>query len=81
MVTQVLDIDWKSWEIAIPAFFTMVLMPFTYSITVGIGAGVILYVVLQAVVGKAKKVHPLIWLIAVLFVVYFVRGPIQTLVG
>ena len=81
MVTQVLDIDWKSWEIAIPAFFTMVLMPFTYSITVGIGAGVILYVILQAVVGKARKVHPLIWLIAALFVVYFVRGPIQTLVS
>ncbi len=81
MVTQVLDIDWKSWEIAIPAFFAMVLMPFTYSITVGIGAGVILYVILQAVVGKAKQVHPLIWLIAVLFVVYFLRGPIQTLVS
>jgi AGZA family xanthine/uracil permease-like MFS transporter len=81
MVTQVLDIDWKSWDVAIPAFFAMVLMPFTYSITVGIGAGVILYVILQAVVGKAKQVHPFVWLIAVLFVVYFVRGPIQTLVG
>ncbi|MDO8106668.1 NCS2 family permease [Isoptericola sp. b441] len=81
MVTQVLDIDWRSWELAIPAFFTMVLMPFTYSITVGIGAGVILYVLLQLAVGKAKKVHPLIWLIAALFVVYFVRGPIQSLVG
>lgn len=81
MVTQVLDIDWKSWEIAIPAFFAMILMPFTYSITVGIGAGVILYVVLQAVVGKAKQVHPLMWLIAALFVVYFVRGPIQMLVS
>jgi AGZA family xanthine/uracil permease-like MFS transporter len=79
MVTQVLDIDWKSWEIAIPAFFTMVLMPFTYSITVGIGAGVILYVILQAVTGKVKKIHPLIWVIAVLFVAYFMRGPIQTL--
>ena len=81
MVTQVADIDWKSYEIAIPAFFTMILMPFTYSITAGIGGGVILYVVLQAVVGKAKKVHPLIWLIAVLFVVYFVRGPLQALAG
>ncbi len=81
MVTQVLDIDWKSWEIAIPAFFAMVLMPFTYSITVGIGAGVILYVILQATVGKARRVHPLIWVIAALFVLYFVRGPIQTLLG
>jgi AGZA family xanthine/uracil permease-like MFS transporter len=55
----------------------MVLMPFTYSITVGIGAGVILYVILQAVVGKVKKVHPLIWVIAALFILYFMRGPIQ----
>lgn len=81
MVTQVLDIDWKNWEIAIPAFFAIVLMPFTYSITVGIGAGVILYVVLQAATGKARRVHPLIWVIAALFVVYFLRGPIQTLVS
>ncbi|MCG2802868.1 MAG: NCS2 family permease [Cellulomonas sp.] len=81
MVTQVADLDWKSYEIAIPAFFTMILMPFTYSITAGIGGGVILYVILQAVVGKARKVHPLIWLISVLFVVYFVRGPLQTLLG
>jgi AGZA family xanthine/uracil permease-like MFS transporter len=56
-------------------------MPFTYSITAGIGGGVIMYVILQAVAGKAKKIHPLMWLIAVLFVVYFVRGPLQTLVS
>ncbi|GEL95842.1 permease [Cellulomonas composti] len=81
MVTQVLDIDWKDYTIAIPAFFTMVLMPFTYSITAGIGGGVIMYVILQVVVGKARKVHPLMWLIAGLFVLYFVRAPIEQLVG
>ncbi len=81
MMTQVLDIDWKNYEIAIPAFLTIVLMPFTYSITVGIGAGFILYVLIKVAVGKAKKVHPLIWHRGVLFVVYFVRGPIQSLLG
>jgi AGZA family xanthine/uracil permease-like MFS transporter len=81
MVTQVADIDWKNYENAIPAFFTVILMPFTYSITAGIGGGVIMYVVLQAVAGKVKKIHPLMWLIAVLFVLYFVRGPLQTLVS
>lgn len=81
MVTQVLDIDWKSFEVAIPAFFTMILMPFTYSITAGIGAGVIMYVILQAVVGKARKIHPLMWLITVLFVLYFIRGPLQSWIG
>ncbi|KMM44645.1 permease [Cellulomonas sp. A375-1] len=81
MVTQVLDIDWHDYTIAIPAFLTMILMPFAYSITAGIGAGVILHVVLQIVVGKARKIHPLIWLIAAMFVLYFVRGPIESLVG
>jgi len=78
MVTQVTGIDWKSYEIAVPAFFTIVLMPFTYSITAGIGAGVIFYVILQVVVGKARKLHPLMWLIAVMFVLYFIRGPLNT---
>jgi AGZA family xanthine/uracil permease-like MFS transporter len=81
MVTQVLNIDWKSFEIAIPAFLTMVLMPFTYSITAGIGGGVIMYVILQAVVGKVRKIHPLMWVITLLFVLYFIRGPLQTLVS
>ncbi|MCL2466754.1 MAG: NCS2 family permease [Micrococcales bacterium] len=81
MVTGVTDIDWKRYEIAIPAFVTMVLMPFTYSISAGIGAGVIVYVILQAATGRFRKVHPLIWLVAVLFVVYFLRGPIQGWVG
>jgi adenine/guanine/hypoxanthine permease len=81
MVTQVSGIDWKSYEIAVPAFFTIVLMPFTYSITVGIGAGVIFYVLLQVVLGKARRLHPLMWLIAALFVLYFVRGPLQTWLG
>ncbi|WP_029291604.1 NCS2 family permease [Cellulomonas sp. HZM] len=81
MVTQVSGIDWKSYEIAVPAFFTIVLMPFTYSITAGIGAGVIFYVILQVVVGKARKLHPLMWLIAAMFVLYFVRGPLSNWLG
>jgi len=81
MVTQVLGIDWKNPEVAIPAFLAIVLMPFTYSITAGIGAGVITYVVIKAFTGKIRQVHVLMWVITVLFVLYFVRGPIQTLIG
>jgi len=81
MVTQVLDIDWHDYTIAIPAFLTMVLMPFAYSITAGIGAGVILFVVLQVVVGKGRRIHPLMWLITLMFVLYFALGPIKDLVG
>ena len=55
MMTQVKDIDWDDFEIAIPAFLTIVLMPFTYSITNGIGAGFITYVVIKLVRGKAAR--------------------------
>jgi len=81
MVTQITGLDWKSPEIAIPAFLTLVLMPFTYSITTGIGAGFIAFVIIKIAVGKARQVHPLMWFAALAFVVYFALGPIQELIG
>ena len=81
MVMQISGIDWKNLEIAIPAFLTMVLMPFTFSITVGIGAGFISFVVIKLVLGKAKEVHPLMWGAAALFVIYFALGPIKDALG
>lgn len=76
MMQQVTEIDWDDVEIAIPAFLTIVLMPFTYSITVGIGAGFLSYVLIKLVRGKAGEVHQLLWVIAALFVVYFAISPI-----
>jgi len=81
MMMQISGIDWKNIEVALPAFLVIVLMPFTYSITVGIGAGFIAFVVLKVALGKAKLVHPLLWVCAALFVVYFALGPIQDLLG
>ncbi|BCJ65011.1 NCS2 family permease [Polymorphospora rubra] len=80
MMTMIRTIDWSDYEIAIPAFLTIVLMPFTYSISNGIGAGVITYVLLKVVRGKAREVHPLLYGVAVLFVVYFMRGPVEALI-
>ncbi|HEY4313906.1 MAG TPA: NCS2 family permease, partial [Actinomycetes bacterium] len=60
MMQQVKGIDWDDLEIAIPAFLTIVLMPFTYSITVGIGAGFITYALIKVVRGKATEVHHLL---------------------
>jgi AGZA family xanthine/uracil permease-like MFS transporter len=77
MMSQVKGIDWDDVEIAIPAFLTIALMPFTYSITAGIGAGFIAYVVIKVVKGKIAAVHPLLWVIGVLFVVYFAIDPIS----
>ena len=81
MMTQVRGIDWDDLEIAIPAFLTIVLMPFTYSITVGIGAGFFTYVLIKVVRGKSAQVHPLLWVVAALFVVYFALNPLQQLLG
>ena len=81
MVSQVADLDWKSPEVAVPAFLTLALMPFTYSISVGIGAGFIAFVVVKLALGKARAVHPLMWGAAAAFVVYFALGPIQDAIG
>jgi AGZA family xanthine/uracil permease-like MFS transporter len=77
MMSQVKEIDFTDFSIALPAFLTIVVMPFTYSIANGIGAGFISYVAIRAATGKAKQVHPLMWVIALAFVVYFAVGPIQ----
>jgi AGZA family xanthine/uracil permease-like MFS transporter len=71
MMTVARDIPWADYEEAVPAFVTMLVMPFTWSITNGIGAGFITYVVLKALSGKAGQVHPLMWVAAAAFVVYF----------
>jgi AGZA family xanthine/uracil permease-like MFS transporter len=79
MMQQVKGIDWDDLEIAIPAFLTIVLMPFTYSITAGIGAGFLAFVVIKLVRGKVAAIHPLMWVIAVLFVAYFAINPLTDL--
>jgi adenine/guanine/hypoxanthine permease len=79
MITQIRHLVWDDMGLVIPAFLTIALMPFTYSITNGIGAGVISYVVLRLAVGRRRDIHPLMWLIAVMFVVYFALEPLQQL--
>jgi len=81
MMQQVRGIDWDDLEIAIPAFLTIVLMPFTYSITAGIGAGFVVFVLLKVVRGKTAAVHPLMWVISALFVVYFALDPLKNALG
>jgi len=81
MMQQVKNIDWDDVEIALPAFLTIALMPFTYSISVGIGAGFIAFVLIKLVRGKASEIHPLMWVVALLFVVYFAIDPIKQVVG
>ncbi|MDQ3951342.1 MAG: NCS2 family permease [Actinomycetota bacterium] len=71
MMTAVRDIPWDDFDLALPAFLTIVLMPFTYSITNGIGAGFISYVFVKATRGRTGDVAPMMWVAAAAFVVYF----------
>jgi adenine/guanine/hypoxanthine permease len=81
LMVRVKDIPWDDFDVAIPAFLVIVLMPFTFSITNGIGAGFVSYVVIKVVRGKAGEVHPLLWVIAVLFVAYFAIDLVERLFG
>jgi AGZA family xanthine/uracil permease-like MFS transporter len=81
MMQQVKGIDWDDLEVAIPAFLTIVLMPFTYSITAGIGAGFVVYTIIKVVRGKAVQIHPLLWAVSALFVVYFAIVPLKAILG
>jgi AGZA family xanthine/uracil permease-like MFS transporter len=77
MMTQIRNIDWDDMGIALPAFLTIILMPFTYNISVGIGVGFVTHVIIRAIQGRAKEVHPLLWLVSGLFVIYFLQSPIN----
>ena len=81
MMSQVKNIDWDDLGIGIPSFLTIILMPFSYNISVGIGAGFVTHVVIRVVQGRAKEVHPLLLLVSGLFMVYFLSSPINSWIG
>jgi AGZA family xanthine/uracil permease-like MFS transporter len=81
MMVQVADIDWQDFSIALPAFLTIIAMPLTYSIANGIGVGFIAFVVVNALAGKIREIHWLLWIVAAGFVIYFARSPIEALLG
>jgi AGZA family xanthine/uracil permease-like MFS transporter len=77
MFTLVKDIPVADIEEGLPALLTIILMPLTYDITVGIGAGFISWVLLKVVRGKLGEIHPLMWVVSIAFVVYFANNWIQ----
>jgi AGZA family xanthine/uracil permease-like MFS transporter len=74
MMTMVKDINWSDASIGIPALLTIGMMPFTYSITNGVGAGFISYVVIKILQGKWKDVSWLMFVVAAIFGWYFYHG-------
>ncbi|HEU5030217.1 MAG TPA: NCS2 family permease [Spirillospora sp.] len=81
MMTQVAKVTWDDLEIAIPAFLTIVLMPFTYSITIGIGGGMVTYAIIKLARGKVREVSVWLWPVVVLFLLFFAIHPIETGLG
>ena len=72
MMQPVTRIDWTNYRESIPAFLTVILMPLAYSISDGILIGVISYVVLYALSGKAKQITPTMWVLAILFILRYI---------
>jgi len=79
MVSLIKDIDFSDIEEGLPALLGLILMPLTFSITVGIGAAFITHVVIKVVRGKITEIHPLLWAVAIAFVIYFGQNWINTI--
>jgi AGZA family xanthine/uracil permease-like MFS transporter len=80
-LTQIRDIPWDDWSVAVPGYLAIALMPFTYSITDSIGAAVIAFVAIRVALGRPREVHPLMYLVALLFIAYFAISPIEQWLG
>ncbi len=79
MFTLIGDIPINDPEEGIPALLTMILMPLTYDISVGIGAGFIAWTFIKVIRGKANLVHPLMWVVSIAFVIFFAQAWIEPL--
>ncbi|PIC64809.1 guanine permease [Sporosarcina sp. P13] len=72
MVSTLGNIEWNRFEIAVPAFFTVIAMPLTYSIATGIAIGFIFYPITMLVSGRRKEIHPIMYMLFVIFILYFI---------
>ncbi|MDQ7878588.1 NCS2 family permease [Microbacterium sp. QXD-8] len=81
MMSQIRFIDFSDFSILLPVFLAITVMPLTYSIANGIGAGFIAWVVVRSLSGKAREISPLLWIVAAGFVLYFARGPLEAVLG
>ncbi|WP_026328839.1 NCS2 family permease [Streptomyces sulphureus] len=81
MASNVRGIDWDDLTVAVPAFLTIISMPFTYSITNGIGVGVVAFIALRAATGRIRTVPWLLHVVGFFFLVYFLLDPIEQVLG
>lgn len=81
MMAQIRHIDFGDFRVLLPVFLTVSVMPLTYSIANGIGAGFVSWVLIHACSGRAKTISPLLWVVGAGFLIFFARGPIEALFG
>ncbi|MGU3499607.1 NCS2 family permease [Mycobacterium sp. C31M] len=81
MASHLRDIDLSDFSIALPVVLTVAVMPLSYSIANGIGVGFISWVIVRTAAGKGREISPLLWVVAVGFLLYFARGWIDSLIG
>lgn len=74
MVSLIKGIEFDDIEEGLPALLGIILMPLTFSITVGIGAAFVSYVVIKVIRGKLGEIHPLLWAVAIAFLIYFLQN-------
>ncbi len=81
MLMNARHVDWGDRATAIPVFLTVVLMPFTYTITTGVAAGVISYTAIKMAQGRAREIGAFMWGLTVIFLVYFALHPVESWLG
>lgn len=81
MMQNARHVDWSDRSVAVPVFLTVVLMPFTYSITAGVAAGVIAYVAIKIAQGRAREIGAFMWGLTVIFLVFYALHPIEAWLG
>ncbi|MFJ8978291.1 NCS2 family permease [Streptomyces sp. NPDC102282] len=81
MMQNARHVDWSDRSVAVPVFLTVVLMPFTYTITTGVAAGVISYTAIKLAQGRAREVGVFMWVLTLVFFVYFALHPIESWLG
>src|SRR5690625_524687 len=72
MSSSLKDIEWDKFEIAVPAFLTIIMMPLSYSIATGIAVGFIFYPITMIMKGRIKEIHPVMYALFFIFILYFI---------
>lgn len=72
MASSLASISWRNFEVAVPAFVTIIMMPLSYSIATGIACGFIFYPITMVLTKRHREVHPIMYALLVIFILYFV---------